>query len=58
MFAHDIAGRVDEHQCGPSAAGILLPHLELSIVNNWMFKLVPANGLVNIGGVFLFGELG
>ena len=48
MFAHDIAGRVNEHQCGPSAARILLPHLELSVVNNWMFKLVAVNGLVNI----------
>ena len=58
MLAHNVALRVDEHQCGPGPAGILLPHLKLAIVDYRVFKLVAADGIVQVAGVLLIGEFG
>ena len=58
MLAHDVPRGVDEHQCGPGAARVLLPHFELSIVDHRVFKLIAPDSLINIVSRFLVRELG
>src|ERR671914_2378617 len=58
MLADDFALRVDEHQGGPSPAGVLLPDPKFGVVDHQVLQLVPLYGLVQ-ALLFLFvGELG
>ena len=58
VLADDVAEGVNEHQRGPGAAGILLPDLELGVVDYRMLQLAPAHGGGQAVGLFLGGELG
>ncbi len=58
MFADNVALGVDEHQGGPSPAGILPPDLKLGVVDHRVFQLVPLHGAIQVAGFLLIGELG
>ena len=58
VLADNLAGGVNEHQRWPGAAGVLLPHLELGIVDDGMLELVALGGQQHIVGVLFVGELG
>ena len=58
VLANDLALGVDEHEGWPGPAGILLPDLELGVVDYGVLKLIALHGLVDVGPFLLIGELG
>ena len=58
MLANDVTLGVDEHQRGPSPAGILLPDLELAVVDYRVLQLVTPNGLIDVVGLLLVWKFG
>ena len=58
VLADYVARGVDEHEGRPSAAGVLLPHLELLVVDDRVFQPVAAYGRAEVGDLFLVGEFG
>ena len=58
MFADNIAGRIDEHQRRPRTNAVLLPDLEVAVVDDGMVDLVAQNGSTQVLGLLLSREFG